>query len=120
MISAASFTSNSPRSEPPAMLRRIPRAPSMEASNSASCTASVNVPAVVKCTNIEDWGECTFEKNPKKPWRVDNDCKDTLDKLSLRLQQMPNGKLDVVGYTDESESVNVQTLGAQRSTQKNC
>jgi hypothetical protein len=82
---------------------------------SASCTASVNVPAVVKCTNIEDWGECTFEKNPKKPWRVDNDCKDTLDKLSLRLQQMPNGKLDVVGYTDDSESVDVQTLGAQRS-----
>ncbi len=82
---------------------------------SASCTASVNVPAVVKCTMIEDWGECTFEKNPKKPWRVDNDCKDTLDKLSLRLQQMPNGKLDIVGYTDESESVDVQTLGAQRS-----
>ena len=82
---------------------------------SASCTASVNVPAVVKCTTIEDWGECTFEKNPKKPWRVDNDCKDTLDKLSLRLQQMPNGKLDIVGYTDESESVDVQTLGAQRS-----
>ena len=82
---------------------------------SASCTGSVNVPAVVKCTNIEDWGECTFEKNPKKPWRVDNDCKDTLDKLSLRLQQMPNGKLDIVGYTDESESVDVQTLGSQRS-----
>jgi hypothetical protein len=81
----------------------------------ASCTASVNAPAVVKCTTIEDWGECTFEKNPKKPWRVDNDCKDTLDKLSLRLQQMPNGKLDIVGYTDESESVDVQTLGAQRS-----
>ena len=56
-----------------------------------------------KCVNIEDWGECTFEKNPKKPWRVDNDCKDTLDKLALRLQQMPNGKLDIVGYTDEKE-----------------
>jgi hypothetical protein len=82
---------------------------------SASCTASVNVPAVAKCTMIEDWGECTFEKNPKKPWRVDNDCKDTLDKLSLRLQQMPNGKLDIVGYTNEAESVNVQTLGSQRS-----
>jgi opacity protein-like surface antigen len=82
---------------------------------SSSCTASVNVPAVQKCTMIEDWGECTFEKNPKKPWRVDNDCKDTLDKLSLRLQQMPNGKLDVVGYTNEAESVNTQTLGAQRS-----
>ena len=82
---------------------------------SASCTASVNVPQVVKCANIEDWGECTFEKNPKKPWRVDNDCKDTLDKLSLRLQQMPNGKLNVVGYTDQEEVVNEQTLGSQRS-----
>ena len=82
---------------------------------SASCTASVNVPPVVKCVNIEDWGECTFEKNPKKPWRVDNDCKDVLDKLTLRLQQMPNGKLDVVGYTDEKEVVKEQTLGAQRS-----
>ncbi len=82
---------------------------------SASCTGSVTVPAVKSCVNIEDWGECTFEKNPKKPWRVDNDCKDTLDKLSLRLQQMPNGKLDVVGYTNQEESVNVQQLGAQRS-----
>jgi outer membrane protein OmpA-like peptidoglycan-associated protein len=82
---------------------------------SASCTGSVNVPAVQKCTTIEDWGECTFEKNPKKPWRVDNDCKDTLDKLSLRLQQMPNGKLDIVGYTNQEESVNVQQLGSQRS-----
>jgi hypothetical protein len=82
---------------------------------SASCTASVNVPPVQKCVNIEDWGECTFEKNPKKPWRVDNDCKDTLDKLSLRLQQMPNGKLDIVGYTDEKEVVKEKTLGAQRS-----
>ena len=82
---------------------------------SGSCTASVNVPAVKSCVNIEDWGECTFEKNPKKPWRVDNDCKDTLDRLALRLQQMPNGKLDVVGYTDEKESVNEQTLGGQRS-----
>jgi hypothetical protein len=81
----------------------------------ASCTGSVNVPAVQKCAMIEDWSECTFEKNPKKPWRVDNDCKDTLDKLSLRLQQMPNGKLDVVGYTNQEESVNMQQLGAQRS-----
>jgi hypothetical protein len=82
---------------------------------SSSCTAQVTVPPVMKCVNIEDWGECTFEKNPKKPWRVDNDCKDTLDKLSLRLQQMPNGKLNVVGYTDEKEVVHEQTLGSQRS-----
>src|SRR5271169_2570666 len=82
---------------------------------SASCTVQVSVPAIKTCVNIEDWGSCTFEKNPKKPWRVDNDCKDTLDKLALRLQQMPNGKLVIVGYTDEKETVDVQQLGAQRS-----
>jgi len=82
---------------------------------STSCTASVNVPPAEKCVMIEDWGECTFEKNPKKPWRVDNDCKDTLDKLSLRLQQMPNGKLNIVGYTNQEEVVKEQTLGSQRS-----
>ncbi len=82
---------------------------------SASCTATVNSPQVISCGKIEDYGECTFEKNPKKPWRVDNDCKDVLDKVALRLQQMPNGKLDVLGYTDEKEVITEKTLGAQRS-----
>jgi len=80
-----------------------------------TCTTSVGVVEEIKCVSIEDWGECTFEKNPKKPWRVDNDCKDTLDKLALRLQQNPNGKVHVVGYTDEKESVEVQQMGAQRA-----
>ena len=82
-----------------------------------TCTTSVAVaaPPTISCVNIEDWGECTFEKDPRRPWRVDNDCKDTLDKLALRLQQMPNGKLLVVGYTDEQEVVSKQTIGAQRS-----
>jgi hypothetical protein len=81
----------------------------------ASCTATVNVPAVKKCVMIQDLGECTFEKNPKKPWRVDNDCKDVLDKLTLQMQNLGGGKLDIVGYTDEKESVSEQTLGSQRS-----
>jgi hypothetical protein len=85
------------------------------ASLSANCTAVVNVPPIQKCVNIEDWDVCTFEKDRKRPWRVDNDCRDVLDKLSLRLQQMPNGKLDIVGYTDEKEVVEEQTLGGQRS-----
>ena len=82
---------------------------------STSCTASVNVPPVQKVAEVEDWGECTFEKNPKKPWRVDNDCKDVLDKLALRVQQMPNGKVVIVGYTDQTEVVNAQQLGSQRA-----
>src|SRR5271157_544369 len=82
---------------------------------SSSCTASVGVPPVQKVAEVEDWGECTFEKNPKKPWRVDNDCKDVLDKLSLRIQQMPNGRVAIVGFTDQEEVVNAEQLGAQRA-----
>src|SRR5450631_3827511 len=82
---------------------------------STSCTAAVTVPAVQKVSQVEDWGECTFEKNPKKPWRVDNDCKDVLDKLALRVQQMPDGRVAIVGYTDQEEVVNAEQLGAQRA-----
>src|SRR5271157_2890673 len=82
---------------------------------STSCTASVTVPPVQKVAEVEDWGECTFEKNPKKPWRVDNDCKDVLDKLALRVQQMPNGRVAIVGFTDQTEVVNAEQLGAQRA-----
>src|SRR5271166_448633 len=82
---------------------------------STSCTASVTVPPVQKVAEVEDWGECTFEKNPKKPWRVDNDCKDVLDKLALRVQQMPNGRVAIVGFTDQTEVVNAEHLGAQRA-----
>jgi hypothetical protein len=82
---------------------------------STSCTASINVPPVQKVAEVEDWGECTFEKDPKRPWRVDNDCKDVLDKLALRVQQMPNGKVAIVGYNDQTEVVNAETIGAQRA-----
>ncbi len=80
-----------------------------------SCTAQVGVIEEIKCVSVEDWGECTFEKNPKKPGRVDNDCKDVLDKMALRLQQNPNGKLSVVGFTDDTEVIKMKELGAQRS-----
>ena len=82
---------------------------------STSCTASVSVPPVQKVAEVEDWGECTFEKDPKRPWRVDNDCKDVLDKLALRIQQMPNGRVAIVGFTDETEVAKEETLGAQRA-----
>jgi len=82
---------------------------------SSSCTAQVTVPPIISCTNIEDWGECTFEKNPKKPWRVDNDCKDVLDKVALRLQQNANGKLQIVGFKDQTEEVDMKDIDGQRS-----
>jgi len=82
---------------------------------STSCTASISVPPVQKVAEVEDWGECTFEKDPKRPWRVDNDCKDVLDRLALRIQQMPNGRVAIVGYNDQTEVVNAETIGSQRA-----
>ena len=89
---------------------------------SGTCTTSVDVaapppPPPPACANIEDWGQCTFEKNPHKPWRVDNDCRDTLDKLALRLQQQPSGTLAIVGSTNDKEAASkrTSTLGAQRA-----
>lgn len=81
-----------------------------------TCNTSVAVVAPPPpCVNIEDWGQCTFEKNPRKPWRVDNDCKDTLDKLALRLQQQSSGTLDIVGYMTDKEAASQSTLDAQRA-----
>ncbi len=82
---------------------------------STSCTAAISVPPVQKVAEVEDWGECTFEKDPKRPWRVDNDCKDVLDKLALRIQQMPNGKVAIVGFNDQTEVANEETVGSQRA-----
>jgi hypothetical protein len=71
--------------------------------------------AVQKVAEVEDWGECTFEKDPKRPWRVGNHCKAVLDKLALRIQQMPNGKAAIVGYNDQTEAPNAETIGSQRA-----
>jgi opacity protein-like surface antigen len=80
------------------------------------CVATVNVeaPPPVTVTSETLVGECDF-KNPRKPGRVDNECKATLDDVSMRLQREPNGKLVVVGYSDASENVNIEQMGAQRA-----
>ena len=82
---------------------------------SANCTVQVSVPKPPEpCVKILDWGECTFEKDPGRPSRVDNDCKDVLDKLALQIQGAPNGKLVIVGYFDQAEA-KTPNLAAQRS-----
>jgi hypothetical protein len=81
---------------------------------SDSCQIMVTVPKFPPpCVKLLDWGECTFEKDPKRPWRVDNDCKDVLDKVALQLQGASGGKLAIVGYSDAHETS--KTLAAQRS-----
>ena len=82
---------------------------------SASCDVHVSVPKPTPpCVQILDWGECTFEKDPRRPARVDNTCKDILDGLILKIQGAQNGRLVVVGYVDQSETKSTG-LAAQRA-----
>jgi hypothetical protein len=79
----------------------------------ATCDVRVTVPkAPEPCVKVIDWGECTFEKG--RPARVDNVCKDILDGLILKIQGQQNGKLIVVGYSDQSE-VKSPNIAAQRA-----
>jgi len=81
---------------------------------SASCLVKVTVPKLPPpCVDPEPWGECTFVKNPNFPSRIDNDCKDVLDKLALDIQGKPTGKLAIVGSTAAASKL--ATLGAQRA-----
>jgi len=85
-------------------------------SASRTCTVDVKAPLTPPCVHIEESNEaCTFDKDPKRPWRVDNDCKDILDKIATRLQQNPNETLVIVGYTDQNETTKDPALAAGRS-----
>ena len=84
---------------------------------STTCSATVTVeafPVVAAPPEVISAGECTFNMS-NKPGRVDNECKAVLDEVALQLQRQPNGKVVVVGYTDETETVKMTQLAGQRA-----
>jgi hypothetical protein len=83
---------------------------------STTCNAAVNVQAPPQATVVEqqEAGSCSFN-DPRRTARVDNVCKATLDEVALRLQREPNGRVVVVGYAEEEESVKVSDIDGQRS-----
>ena len=83
---------------------------------SASCHVTVTVPKLPPpCVDPEPWGKCTFVQNPNLPARVDNDCKDILDKLALDIQGKPTGKLVIVGSASTASAAKNPNLGSQRA-----
>jgi outer membrane protein OmpA-like peptidoglycan-associated protein len=56
--------------------------------------------------------QCDFP-NEKKPWRVDNTCKATLDDVAQNLQQNPDNKLVIVGNAEPTEKR--KNLAAERA-----
>ena len=84
---------------------------------STTCDSVVNVlpfPVVTAPPEVISAGECKFNMS-NKPGRVDNECKAVLDEVALQLQRQPNGKVVVVGYTDETETVKMTQLAGQRA-----
>ena len=84
---------------------------------STTCSATVTVqpfPVVSAPPEVISAGECTFNQS-NKPGRVDNECKAVLDSVALQVQRQPNGKVVVVGYTDETETVKMTQLAGQRA-----
>lgn len=84
---------------------------------STTCSAQVTVlpfPVVAAPPEVISAGECKFNES-KKPGRVDNECKAVLDEVTLQLQRQSNGKVVVVGYTDETETAKMTQLAGQRA-----
>ena len=83
---------------------------------SADCQVMVTVPELPPpCVVPEPWGNCTFVQNPSLPGRVDNGCKDLLDKLALDIQGKNSGKLFIVGSASSSAAAKNPNLSAQRA-----
>jgi outer membrane protein OmpA-like peptidoglycan-associated protein len=68
----------------------------------AQATTSVNVEVPPPPPTASKLNEIAFP-NKKKPWRVDNTAKASLDDVALRLQREADAKAVVVGYSDANE-----------------
>jgi ferredoxin len=82
---------------------------------STGCQTVVNVLAVPVVVNeITEMGSCSFNDS-RRPGRVDNVCKATLDDIALKIQREPNNTLVVVGYAEDEETVKATQLAGQRA-----
>ncbi len=70
---------------------------------STTTSVSVNAPPPPPAPATQSLCSISFDRNPKKPTRVDNEAKACLDDISLAMQRDPQSKLAIVGSaaTDE-------------------
>jgi hypothetical protein len=73
---------------------------------SATTTVTVNAPPPVVKPETKSLCSISFDRDAKRPTRVDNEAKACLDDIALSAQQDPNAKLAVVGSsaTDEKQA----------------
>ena len=82
----------------------------------ASCTTTVtvNAPPPPPAPTTSALCSASFERDAKRPARVDNEAKACLDDVALKLQSASDAKLAVVGATDGAEKKGAD-LAAERA-----
>jgi len=83
---------------------------------SASCTTTVtvNAPPPPPAPTTSALCSISFERDTKRPARVDNEAKACLDDIALKLQSASDAKLAVVGDADSAEKKGPE-LAAERA-----
>ena len=83
---------------------------------SGSCLARVAVeaPPAPPAPTVSQLSQCEFT-NGKKPARVDNSCKATLDSAAIQLQHDPQGKVVIVGFANPDEEASGAQVAALRA-----
>ena len=84
--------------------------------NTATQTTTVNVvgAAVVTAAATRSLGAITFDRDTKRPARVDNEAKAILDDVALTFQRDPQATLAVIGNASSNEPHGTE-LAAQRA-----
>jgi hypothetical protein len=83
---------------------------------SSNCMARVAVeaPPAPPAPTVSELSQCEFP-NAKKPARVDNSCKASLDGAAMQLQRDPQGKVVIVGFANSDEEASGQSVAALRA-----
>ncbi|HMH13571.1 MAG TPA: OmpA family protein, partial [Edaphobacter sp.] len=82
---------------------------------SASCTTTVTVVAPTPPPAVTTTSLCSisFERDKRRPARVDNEAKACLDDIALNLQRSSDAKLAIVGNASSSEKTGSKLAAAR-------
>jgi opacity protein-like surface antigen len=78
----------------------------------ATTSVSINAPPVVAAPQANALCAISFDRDRKRPTRVDNEAKACLDEIALQMQRVSDGKLIVVGNYADGES---PQIGSERA-----
>jgi hypothetical protein len=82
---------------------------------SASCTAdvTVNAPPPPPAPTVSQLCSISFDRDKRRPTRVDNEAKACLDEVALNLQRSSDAKLAVVGNAASNEKAGAKAAGSR-------